>query len=348
MPTAKKRKTKNRDNIGKGLLRSLPYILLICASLFVIYRIVVLVSFKVDCSHVPQEMLSNDNGVISDIFIFESAGKISNIEILIYSNDKQNMLKLAIPTGIYVSEEGVDEFPLSSLESVGEFLSYGSGKEYTVQYMSDLLGIKFDSYVWLEDSNESIDEFRKDLSVWSILFDFEYSEELQGHIYSNLPIINLITQINYISSVMGEYEYEELDISLCCLKEVVISGEDKRQDFDKSAFDSEFGKYMDDLVSRDVEKERVNIEVYNASDVSGLASKYARKIRHTGCRILRFDNAPNMYESTVIFIPELLGYEHSLGLVRDVMGEDVELRYERPQFITTGDIVVVLGKDLSE
>ncbi|MCD4811608.1 LytR C-terminal domain-containing protein [bacterium] len=350
MSTAKKRKTKKqtKGDITKRLLKVWPYIFLAFAILFLIYRTIILVSFKVDCSNIPTDMLSKDRGMISNLFVFEHDGRISNIEILVYSSDKKNMLELTIPTWIYVSEKGVDEFPISSLESVGEFLSYGLGKEYTVKYLSDLLGIKFDSYVWLVDSSENVEEFQKDLSVWSILFDFKYNEELKGHIYSNLPIINLITQVNYINSVVGEYDYEQLDMSVCCLKEVVISESDKQLHFDKRSFDSEFSKYIDDLVSRDAERERVNVEVYNASDISGLASKYARKIRHTGCRILRYDNAPKLYESTVIFVPELEGYENSLGLVRDVMGEGVKLRYERPQFITTGDIVVVLGKDLSE
>ena len=348
MPTAKKRKVKRKSGDEKRLLKISPYILLSFIFFFLVYRAIVLISFKVDCSNVPTSILSKDRGMISDLFVFENDGKVSNIEILVYGNDKKNMLKLTVPTWIYVSEESVDEFPISSLQSVGEFLNYGSGKEYTVEYLSDLFGIKFDSYVWLVDSSESIEDFQEDLSVWSILFDFKYSEELKGHIYSNLPILNLITQVNYISSVMGDYDYKEVDMSNCCLKEVVVSGDNKQQHFDKRAFDSEFSKYVDDLVSREVEMERVNVEVYNASDISGLASRYARKIRHTGCRILRYDNAPNLFENTVIFVPELEGYENSLGLVRDVMGEGVELRYGRPQFITTGDIVVVLGKDLGE
>jgi hypothetical protein len=53
-----------------------------------------------------------------------------------------------------------------------------------------------------------------------------------------------------------------------------------------------------------------------------------------------------MYEETVIYIPEPDGYEESLALVRDVVGENVKIQYERPTFITTGDIVVVLGTDI--
>lgn len=350
MSTSKRRKVKKekRGNIGRVVLKISPYVILSLVFLFLLYRTIVLIGFEVNCTTITTDILSNNSDMISELFVFENDGKISNIEVLIYSKDRKNILKISIPTWIYVSQEGVDEIPLSSLEAVGEFLEYGLGKEYTVGYLSDLLGMKFDNYVWLVDSSENVEDFQKDLSVWSILFDFKYNKELKGHIYSNLPIINLITQINFLNSIMNEYEYEIMDISVCCIKEIVISDDNRQLHFDISAFDSEFSKYIDNLVSRAVERERVNVEVYNASNISGLASTYARKIAHTGCRILRYDNSPNLYENTAIYISELEGYESSLGLVRDVMGEHIEVIYERPTFITTGDIVVVLGKDLSQ
>ncbi|HCC68042.1 TPA: hypothetical protein DEP90_02455 [Patescibacteria group bacterium] len=348
MSTAKRRKVKKQKKKGIKIrfLKVLPFIVLAFSLVFLLYRTIVLVRFKVDCTSIPTNMLSNDKDMIANLFIFENDGRISNIEILIHSKDKNNILKVSIPTGIYVSQVGVDEIPLSSLESVGEFLEYGSGKEYTIRYLSDLLGIKFDNYIWLVDSSRNVEDFQKDLSVWSILFNFKYNQELKDHIYSNLPIINLITQINFLNTVTGEYEYEVMDISECCIEEIVLSDDDIQLHFDTNAFDSEFSKYVGDLVSRSVERERVNVEVYNASNVTGLAGIYARKIRHTGCRILRYDNSPNLFDDTVIYVPESEEYKNSLRLVRDVMGEHIEVKYEKPLFITTGDIVVVLGKDL--
>lgn len=350
MPTAKRRKKeKIEGNVKEGkFLKTLLYVLLSLSVLFIIYRGIVLLAFKVDCSTISSQTLSQDASMISDLYIFESNGKITSIEVLIFSKDQKNILKISVPSDLYVTEEGVDSFPLSSLESVGEFLEYGSGKSYAVGYLSSLLGIKFDNYVWLVDSQDNVEDFLNKLSIWSILFDFKYSKQLHGNISSNLPILNLIGHVNFLNTVMGEYEYEIMDISECCIKEIVISSDNKQWHFDRGSFDSAFIEYIDKLRSKEVEKERVNVEVYNASNTTGLASVYARKIRHTGCRILRYDNSPNLYDSTVIYVPELTGYEASLRLVRDVMGQDVELRYERPIFITTGDIVVVLGKDISK
>jgi hypothetical protein len=212
--------------------------------------------------------------------------------------------------------------------------------------MGDLLGLKFDNYVWLVNSSTKTDEFLSKLSVWSILFDFRYNKELKGNVYSNLPILNLIKEVNFLNQVLANYEYESMDILDCCIEQTVASGDRKEARFNTRGFDQEFAKYISQLVSREVERERVNVEVYNASNISGLASEYARKIRHTGSRILRFDNSPNLYDETVIYVPEPEGYSNSLALIRDLVGYDVEVRYERPSFITTGDIVLILGTDI--
>ena len=345
----KRRKIKNNQSKKNKEfpLKTALYILGSLVILFLIYRAVVLISFKVDCSNIGTDMLSKESSLVNTFFVFEEDGKIINMELITYSSDQKKLLRIKIPTNVYVTEDSVDDFPISSIKSVGEFLEYGSGKEYTVKYMSDLLGMKIDNYVWLVDSSKTVDEFRSKLSVMSILFDFKYSRELKGNVYSNLPILNLIKETNFINQAISNYQYEEMDIEDCCVENITISSQHQESMFKISSFDEELSKYIDELVSREVERERVNIEVYNGSNVSGLASEYARKVRHTGCRILRFDNAPNIYEKTVIYVPEVDLYENSLSLVKDVVGEDVEVRYERPTFITTGDIVILLGTDIA-
>lgn len=349
--TARKRK-KKKSQKGKEtnipFVKLLPYIVSILLFTFLLYRLIVLISFKVECSEVPKDLLSNNSAVVNTLFIFEGEEKIVNMEILTYSKDQKNILEVEIPTAVYVTQERIDSFPISSIKTVGEFLEHGSGKEYTVKYMGDLLGLKFDNYVWLSDSSTSTDEFLSKLSVWSILFDLKYNKELKGNLYSNLPILNLIKEVNFLNQALVNYQSEEIDMLDCCVEQFIGSGERQETRFVKRNFDEQFSKYISKLVSRDVERERVNVEVYNASNVSGLASEYARKIRHTGCRILRFDNAPNINEDTVIYVPEPQDYVNSLEIVRDVVGEDVEIRYERPSFITTGDIVIILGTDLTD
>lgn len=347
--TARKRK-RNRKESEKSnfhIPKALPYILIAILVIFILYRVLTLIYFKVDCSNIPTDSLSNNSGIVNTVFISQQDEKIMEMEVIIYSRDKQRVLRIKIPPEIYVMDDEVENFPISSMNSVGEFINEGFAKEYTIEYMSSLLGLKFDNYIWVDNSDSTIEDFLSDLSVWSILFNFEYNRELKGNLYSNLPILNLIKEINFIDRAFSSYQYENMEILDCCIKRVAISSNEEQIHFSRKNFDSEFSEYIGEFVSREVEKERVNVEVYNASDISGLASTYARKIRHTGCRILRFDNAPYIIDETVIFVPELEGYENSLALIRDVVGESVKIEYTRPSFITTGDIVVVLGRNLS-
>lgn len=351
--TARKRKVKKeRRVVSKGrkdsFIKFMPYTALFFVFLFLIYRLLVLINFKVDCSDIPAELLSNNNAVVNTLFVFEKEQKIEGMEVVTYSKDQKRVLRVEMPTDLYVTEEDIDSFPISSLSAVGEFLEHGSGRRYTVEYIGNLLGLKFDNYVWLDSSNLSVKEFRSKLSVWSILFDFGYNRELKDNLYSNLPILNLIKEINFLNQVLSNYQYEEMDILDCCTEQMVISDNHKELRFHVASFDKEFSKYILKLVSRDVERERVNVEVYNASDESGLASEYARKIRHTGGRILRFDNSPNIYPESILYVPEPESYRNSLDLIRDVVGGNVKVVYDRPKFITTGDIVLVLGQDLAK
>jgi hypothetical protein len=349
MTAQKRRKTsKNRKKKqGVSFTKLLPYIIAVLVVVFLLYRIVVLIGFKVDCSDIPTGTLSENSAIVNTLFVFEQEEKIVNMEVVTYSKDQKKVLRMEIPTSVYVTEEGIDSFPISSTKSVGEFLDHGSGKRYTTEYIGDLLGLKFDNYVWLVNSSTKTDEFLSKLSIWSILFDFGYNKELKDNLYSNLPILNLIKEVNFLNQVLANYQYESMDILECCIEQVVVSGDRKEARFNKREFDQEFSKYISQLVSREVERERVNVEVYNASNITGLASEYARKVRHTGSRILRFDNSPNIYEKTIIFVPEPQGYSNSLALIRDLVGYGVEVRYERPSFITTGDIVLILGTDIS-
>jgi hypothetical protein len=343
----RKKQKKNRKKIQISK-KFVSYTIAVLIIAFLLYRIIVLLNFKVDCSRIPRDKLSTDNSIVNTLFVFEEEGKIANMELVTYSKTKKNILRVIIPTNIYVSEDEVDSYPISSMNSVGEFLEYNSGKNYTLEYMGDTLGLKFDNYVWIADSSKTTEEFLSKLSVWSILFDFKYTHELKGNLYSNLPIVNLIKEVNLINQILLSYQYENMDVAECCIKEIVISSDRKQLQFDTRSFDEEFSKYVKELVAREVEQERVNVEVYNASNISGLASAYARKVRHTGCRILRYDNAPNLYEKTQIYIPEPDGYQNSLLLIRDIVGSKVEVKYERPPFVTTGDIVLILGKDIAD
>jgi hypothetical protein len=53
-----------------------------------------------------------------------------------------------------------------------------------------------------------------------------------------------------------------------------------------------------------------------------------------------------MLDNTVLYIPDEDRFKNSIDVVKEVVDGNVEIINDRPTFMTTGDIVVVLGKDI--
>ena len=66
-----------------------------------------------------------------------------------------------------------------------------------------------------------------------------------------------------------------------------------------------------------------------------------------GCNVVRYGNADKEYDQTTIYIVDPVRFENSLKVVNAILGKDVVIINERPSFLTTGDIIVVLGKNVS-
>ena len=111
-------------------------------------------------------------------------------------------------------------------------------------------------------------------------------------------------------------------------------------------YDKALRRRLVDVIDRDLEKERVRIEVYNGSGGEGKAGIYARKILNNGCDVVRFGNAPDPLEKTKVFISDKNEFGASLAVVEEVLFGRYEILEERPSFMTTGDIVILLGKEV--
>lgn len=115
---------------------------------------------------------------------------------------------------------------------------------------------------------------------------------------------------------------------------------------DTDKYDTVWRDFIDGMIDRELEKERVRVEVYNGSGLSGYASQYARKIRNSGCEVVRYDNAPDEQEKTQFYVPKKDDFTNSLGVIFELFPGTYEIVEGRPSFMTTGDIVIILGKDI--
>ncbi len=63
--------------------------------------------------------------------------------------------------------------------------------------------------------------------------------------------------------------------------------------------------------------------------------------------MVRFDNAPSKESSTKFYVPNQAEFKNSLAIIRELLPGQYELINGRPSFMTTGDIVIILGEDIS-
>lgn len=321
------------------------------------------------------------------LIIFESGKgdkrKISKAYVYIRNGKKKLGMLLYIPENLYFNELEEDfgnKIPVSSLRYAGDFLQKGRGVEYALWQFNQLLGIKYDSYIWFTTESLEIFEsiygklpsngvgrelYQKEkglelsnsflyLNSLSSQYSFAKSvlmsgklRNLKGNIYSNISFSKATALLRSINSQMSEYSMFALSLDNDrYMNEEKSNSGDLVKVLNTVEYDKEFRKKYSKMVDRDLEKERVRIEVYNGSTISGIASQLGRKIVNSGGEVVRYGNAPELVEKTKVFVPNMKDYSNSYSLVREILSERFELVNGRPSFMTTGDIILVIGEDM--
>ncbi len=149
-----------------------------------------------------------------------------------------------------------------------------------------------------------------------------------GGLASNGTIIN-IGERN--GSVAGLYTREELS----------DTGEFVYQ-LDTQEIDNKIRSLKGIFFDQDVVREQARVEVYNAGDSAGMASFYRRLLQNLGFNVIRHGNCPVNYDKTTVFVSDEQKFASSLNIVKGLFIIDIEVVDERPDFMNTGDIVVII------
>lgn len=96
--------------------------------------------------------------------------------------------------------------------------------------------------------------------------------------------------------------------------------------------------------------EQAQVEIYNASDIVGEGMRLSKWLKNLGIVVVRAENAPLMVSEScsgnIIYVADKDKYSESLTEVVDIVekrfGNNLNLIYNRPEFVATGDIVIVL------
>jgi hypothetical protein len=232
----------------------------------------------------------------------------------------------------------------------------------------------FGEVAYVDDSSEYMQNFVDSIGLFDLLTsskeledslisveDGEESEREMG-IHTNLSAIEIYDIVKRISSHMDTDIMEVIDLSEeGAYRNGALESGYPVLLLNVNEFDNMLEDHFQVLRSRTVEKEQAKIEVFNSSSVGGLAGNIGRHVTNNGLSLLRAGNSPVGIDTTTIFVTNLEKYGHSVNMVKAyleralywsslVEGEsvndiDVRVVTGRPSFLTTGDIVVVIGNN---
>jgi hypothetical protein len=308
---------------------------------------------------------------------------ISSVYVLLTNKEKGNSIVIYIPGFVYfkgLEEDFGSPIPISSLRYAGEFLQEGMGVDYSLWQINQILGFRVHDYIWftqqagqilsdvygsgdnikgkykeaysnstvtLSDSYLKLHAISVQYSPVKTALKINTIKGMDQKVFSNLSFTSVLSRLGSFENTVKETNTLVLDLSSSDYSSEEFSdlgGQIRTINLPK--YDKNFRRNYIDVIERQVESERVRVEVYNGSGASGEAGIYARRILNNGCDVVRFGNTPQPLERTQIYISDENEFNDSLKVVAEVLFDRYEILEERPSFMTTGDIVVLLGADI--
>jgi hypothetical protein len=308
---------------------------------------------------------------------------ISSVYVLLTNKEKGNSIVIYMPGFVYfngLEEDFGSPISISSLRYAGEFLQEGMGVDYSLWQINQILGFSVHDYIWftaeagqtlnevygspdnikdkykeaysdngmtLSDSYLKLHAISAQYSPIKTFLRVNTVRDMDQKVLSNISFTSALRRLGAFEDTVVETNTLVLDLSSpeYSSEELSDLGGQIRT-INLPEYDKNLRRNYIDVIDREVERERVRVEVYNGSSASGKAGIYARKILNNGCDVVRFGNTPELLERTQIYVSDENEFNDSLKVVAEVLFDRYEILEERPSFMTTGDIVVLLGADI--
>jgi hypothetical protein len=372
MGNRKSSRTKKRSNSSsKGILRTILIFILLLLSGYLVYVAYNVFSYEIRdslTSKANESYLIETKGLEKTVIVIgDKEGSIKGVWQIAYDSESVDTVAYFIPPWVYsIDYSGVfDQYiSVGDYEYAGSVLDEKRDIEYSLWQLINLTAVPSDSYIWITD--EGMDSFedifgevafkneKEDLevllnkySVVTLLFNSQKLSMLDNKVLSNLNKVDLHRRLSTIKEILRLGDVSWVDLSEDYATEEVVTETGKIVPLvNTSGVDNQLDKYMYILRNRELEKEQVKVEVFNGSEVAGAASRYARRVRNAGLKVVRYDNAPEATERTVVYVADKDRFKESVSMVQRLLSVGVQMVEGRPEFMTTGDVVIILGSDL--
>lgn len=308
---------------------------------------------------------ADSEGIHRTLIIYEepNTSEKNNLFMLavIHNFDTSEALIYHFPGDIYINDHFVNQYiSIQNLTYAGESYMYREKYAYAIRQIEEQMAINFDNYVlfgsqigknfvsdssnWGSSKEEVLSLFSK-LSFVNLMPRYYKVHLFEEHFHSNMNFLEMYSKFQNIQGIVASdnYEYVNLGEDGFVVEKVLGSGK-KAKILNTYALDESLRENLDISRTKGLRGEHVKVEVYNGSDIPGYARTIARQIYNSGCRVIRFENTSVLYDETKIYVADKEKFSTGLDVVTSVVKE-ARIIEGRPDFLTTGDIVVVLGMD---
>jgi hypothetical protein len=369
----RRKQYKSKDSRGgskkKTFLKVLRIFLLFSVSLTVIYwvfnayrtisevKIVDVVAESTEVVHLVEL-----NKVKRTLIVYQDE-EDANLFILavIYNTDTSEALMYYFPRTLYIEDHfGGQYFSVNNLTYAGYSYMYKDKHAYVVRQIQEQMAMKFDSYVWIghdvakhffsDDerwgyNKEDVFTIFSRLSFFNLIPRYRNVNMLHESLHSNMNFLDMYSYFQSIRGVIYSKSCKFIDLGEKSMsKSIVLGSGQTGRALDLQALDKSLDDNYSILRGKDLSREHAKVEVYNGTDIPMYARIMGRKIQNSGCNVIRNENSSTRYTQNYIYIPQKEQYTNALKVVQSIV-EDAVIVEGRPDFLTTGDIIVVLGDE---
>ncbi len=319
-----------------------------------------------------QDIIGADNNLVSfggegkvkkTLIIYEDFTSVEekNVFILavIYNTDTSESLIYYLPRDTYIKDVLFDNYiSIENLTYAGDGYMYEQKYAYVVNQIEEQMAIDFDSYIWFGSEvaqnfvsdnerwgykQEDVESLFSKLSFFNLIPKYYKSDIFYNSLYSDMSFFEIYTYFQNMRGIIvsGNFQYIDLGDKVYSNIEVLPNGT-KAKVINFSEFDKSLRTNPDVLRTKALSREHVKVEVYNSTGTPMYAKTIAREIFNAGCNVIRHENVSQPYDRNYIYIPSRDKFVNGLEVVLEVI-EDPLIIEGRPDFLTTGDIIVVLG-----
>ena len=106
-------------------------------------------------------------------------------------------------------------------------------------------------------------------------------------------------------------------------------------------------KIRNSFAKPSIVREQLRIEIYNATDTAGLASRHKRLLENLGANVVRTGNYPDTnLDESVLYISTEDEVQENLKVIDRITRGEVEVLDEEYPFNHSGELILVLGADV--